>query len=136
METGSAALLNFVGVDQESESNRSIARDITSVLGGLPLALSQIGGFIVQRKVPLQKFLALYERNSASVDSRKAMSMNYDRTLTTVWEMSLSSLSGSAEVLHLLLAFLNPDMIHESLLAEGLSDTKDPDLRFVSDEIE
>ena len=136
LETGSAALLNFVGVNHESESNHSVARDITSVLGWLPLALSQIGGFIVQRKVPLQKFLALYERNSASVDSRKAMSMNYDRTLATVWEMSLSSLSGNAKVLHLLLAFFNPDMIHESLLTEELSETEDPDLQFVKDEIE
>jgi hypothetical protein len=136
MTSGSAALLNFIGLDQASEFNQAKAKDITSALGGLPLALSQIGGFIVQRKVPLQNFLALYERNSASVDSRKIMNINYDRTLATVWELSLSSLSGSPRVLHMILAFMDPDAIHESLLTEGLRHNNDPNLQFLSDEIE
>lgn len=136
MTSGSAALLNFIGLDQASEFNKAKAKDITSALGGLPLALSQIGGFIVQRKVPLQNFLSLYERNSASVDSRKIMNINYDHTLATVWELSLSSLSGSPRVLHMILAFMDPDAIHESLLTEGLRHNNDPDLQFLSDEIE
>ncbi|RJE22879.1 NB-ARC domain protein [Aspergillus sclerotialis] len=135
MSTGSAALLNFIGLDQESQFNKDKANDITSVLGGLPLALSQIGGFIVQRKVPLQNFLALYERNSTSVDSRKTMSINYEHTLATVWEMSLSSLTGDSQTLHMILAFLDPDTIYESLLTEGLSHTEDPKLEFIKDEI-
>lgn len=109
---------------------------ITSTLGGLPLALSQIGGFIVQRKIPLKNFLALYNRNSASVDAKAVKGMDYSHTLATVWEMSLSQLSGDANILHMILSFLNPDYIDELLLVEGAVQTNDPALNFMVDEIE
>src|SRR5204863_8556912 len=63
-KTGSSALLNILGLDPQSSSNFENAEAITSTLGGLPLALNQIGGFITQRKIPLQDFLPLYERNA------------------------------------------------------------------------
>src|SRR4051794_33449977 len=61
---GSEVLLNLVGHDYTSTSNRKKAVEITKALGGLPLALTQIGGFIVQRKLSLRDFLPLYERNA------------------------------------------------------------------------
>lgn len=135
-QTGSAALLNFIGIDQQSDFNQLKAMDITATLGGLPLALSQIGAFIVQRKVPLQNFLALYERNAVTIDSKNARNTDYDHTLATVWEMSLHQLSGNARALHMLLAFLDPDCIQEALLKECSNDIKDPNLHFLKDEIE
>lgn len=135
-ETGSAALLNILGLDRESTSNQDEAKAITSVLGGLPLALNQIGGFITQRKIPLKNFLALYNRNSASVDAEATMNMNYNRTLATVWEMALSRVSGNAGTLHMILSFLDPDYIHEELLKEGALQVNDPSLEFMVDEIE
>jgi hypothetical protein len=133
---GSAALLHFIGMDQKSEFNQEKAEAITATLDGLPLALNQIGSFMVQRKVPLQDFLALYERNSANVDSKTVMNINYNHTLATVWEMSLSRLSGNARALHMILAFLDPGCVQESLLKEGLSNTKDPELQCLKDEME
>jgi len=50
----------------------ALATDITNALGGLPLALSQIGGFIVQRRLALKDFLALYERNSNKINGKKS----------------------------------------------------------------
>lgn len=135
-DTGSRALLNILGLDMQSPSNQEEAKAITCALGGLPLALNQIGGFIVQRKVPLRNFLALYNRNSASVDAKGTMSINYNHTLATVWEMALSKLSGSAKVLHMILSFLNPDYIQESLLRDGALKVNDPTLEFMLDEIE
>jgi hypothetical protein len=129
-------LLNILGLDLESKFYQEEAKAITSTLGGLPLALNQIGGFIAQRKIPLKSFLALYKRNSASVDAKGSMSMNYSHTLATVWEMALSQLSGSGKVLHMILSFLNPDYIHESLLMDGASQVNDPTLEFMRDEIE
>lgn len=133
---GSEALLNILGLDPESELNKQHASAISSTLGGLPLALNQIGGFIVQRKIPLHNFLPLYHRNSTSVDGKSTMNMNYNHTLATVWEMSLSKLSGDAQVLLKVLAFLNPDYIHESLLKEGAFRVESPNLQFAKDEIE
>lgn len=135
-DTGSAALLNILGLDMESASNQEDAKAVACALGGLPLALNQIGGFIVQRKIPLKSFLALYNRNSASVDAKGTMSINYNHTLATVWEMALSKLSGSAKVLHMILSFLNPDYIQEALLIDGALKVNDPALQFMLDEIE
>ena len=135
-DTGSAALLNILGLDMESTVYQGEAKAITSTLGGLPLALNQIGGFIVQRKIPLTSFLALYKRNSASVDAKGTMSMNYSHTLATVWDMALSQLSGSGKVLHMILSFLDSDYIHESILKDGALQMNDPALEFLTDEIE
>ncbi|KAJ5173639.1 uncharacterized protein N7500_001570 [Penicillium coprophilum] len=135
-ENGSAALLSIIGLDPESPSHLTEAKAITSTLGGLPLALNQIGGFIMQRKIPLKNFLALYNRNSASVDAKGLKSMDYSHTLATVWEMSLSQLSGNANILHMILSFLDPDYIHEALLVDGAVETNDSDLEFVTDEID
>ena len=134
--SGSAALLNFVGLDPCVPSNLETAVMITSTLGGLPLALTQIGGFILQRRIPLKDFLALYNRNSAGVDARGTTNMNYNHTLATVWEMSLSRLSGDAKVLLRLLAFTDPDYVPESLFTDGALCVTSPLLQFAGDEIE
>ena len=57
---------------------------VAHTIGGLPLALNQIGGSINQRKVPLKDFLPLYNRNAATIDARKSCITEYD-------EHSLSS---------------------------------------------
>lgn len=61
--------------------------------------------------------------------------MNYSHTLATVWEMALSKLSGDAKVLHMILSFLNPDYIQESLLRDGALQVNDSALEFIKDEI-
>lgn len=119
-----------------STSNQDEARAITSALGGLPLALNQIGGFITQRKIPLKSFLVLYNRNSASVDAKPTMNMNYNRTLATVWDMALRKVSGSAKTLHMILSFLDPDYIHGELLSQGALQVGDTALEFLGNEIE
>jgi hypothetical protein len=135
-KTGSEALLHRIGLDKNSESNKKEAAAITRALGGLPLALTQIGGFISQRRIPLRDFLPLYERNAAKIDSRKTGINDYEHTLSTVWAMSLANLSGPASHLQMLLAFFDPDSIHEVVLIEGSKLLEDPDLGFLQDEFE
>jgi hypothetical protein len=130
-ENGTAALLDILGLDSESTTHQAQAKLITSKLGGLPLALNQIGGFLAQRQMPLEDFLAFYDRNSLSVDAKGSESMDSSHTLATVWETSLSQLSPNAKVLHMILSFLDPNGIDESV-----NRANDPALRFMVDEIE
>ncbi|RAK81445.1 TPR-like protein [Aspergillus fijiensis CBS 313.89] len=134
--TGSRALLNILGFDPDSTSNQEDAMAIATTLGGLPLALNQIGGFILQRKVPLKSFLSLYERNSASVNAKGGANMNYKHTIATVWEMALDRLSGDARFLQMILSFLDPDNIDDAVLKEGAQRLEEPRLKFILDEIE
>lgn len=134
--TGSEVLLHLIGADAKSPTNQEKAQEITQALGGLPLALNQIGGFIAQRKMPLQDFLPLYERNAAKIDSRKTSISGYEHTLSTVWEMSISKLSGDPCILLNLLSFFQPDAISETVLMEGSRLVDDVKFSFLQDQME
>jgi hypothetical protein len=133
---GSDVLLRLLGFDKEASSSQRDAEEITKALGGLPLALDQIAGFITQRRICLHDFLPLYERNAAKIDSKKTGVSEYDHTLSTVWEMSLARLSGPASHLQKLLTFFEPDAIHEIVLLGGSSLLEDQELKFLEDEME
>ena len=133
---GAAALLTIVHKDDMSTENQVIAKEITHVLGGLPLALNQIGGFIVQQRLALKDFLPLYEKNAAKINARKSRLSDYEHSLSTVWELALSQLSENASKLQKLLAFLDPDQIHESVLTGEISHDSCSDFAFLSDEME
>ena len=133
---GSTALLALLGKDGASQADQSTAVDIAEALGGLPLALSQIGGFIVQRRLALKDFLPLYERNSTKIHAKKTQLSAHEHSLGTVWEMALSQLPKEASTLQKLLAFLDPDGIHESILTNPVAGTGDAEFRFLSDEME
>ena len=134
---GACLLLSLLKVDSGSEANQELAREVAHTLGSLPLALAQIAGFINQRKVPLKSFLPLYQRNASKIVSKKTGITGYDHTLSTVWEMSLSKLSGPARTLQQILAFFDPEKVDEEVLKEGFQMIHNqPDLEFLSDEMD
>jgi len=133
---GAAALLTLINRDETSSENQVLAKDITHALGGLPLALNQISGFIIQQRLALKDFLPLYEKNAAKINARKSRLSDYEHSLSTVWELALSQLSENASMLQKLLAFLDPDQIHESVLMGEVGDESSSDFAFLSDEME
>jgi hypothetical protein len=132
---GSDVLLKLAGLNAQLPSNKKNSQAISQALGGLPLALAQIGGFISKRKIPLHEFLPLYERHSTAIDSKKIGVGDYDHTLSTVWEMSLTKLSGGASKLLNLLTFFEPDTIHELVLMEGSKLLDNKEFEFLQDEM-
>ena len=135
---GSNILLKLTHLDSQSQSNQDVGKLIAHTLGGLPLALSQIGGFINQRKIPLKDFLPLYQRNASKIHAKKTGIIDYEHSLSTVWEMSLSRLHGATLLLQSLLTFLDPDKIHEIVLMEGSKNivSSKSDFEFLGDEID
>jgi hypothetical protein len=125
-------------IDRETytESESTAAKKIMQTLGGLPLAINQISGFIVQQRLALDAFLPLYERNSVRIDARKVVRGDYEHTISTVWELSLGQLSGPSRTLQTILAFLDPDKVHESVLREGGEAIQEGDFEFLGDEME
>ncbi|EXF84562.1 hypothetical protein CFIO01_04730, partial [Colletotrichum fioriniae PJ7] len=125
---GSGLLLRAAGMkrDQTASSDLDLASTISRTLGGLPLALAQIGGFINQRKLSLADFSRLYEKNPARIESRKTHDGDYEYTMSTVWDVSFEKLTGDATSLLNILAFFDPDNISESILLQG-SDGTDGD---------
>jgi hypothetical protein len=135
-ETSITAFMRLVGRDPTSDSDRDAAREISQALGGLPLAINQISGFIVQQKLAFKDFLPLYQKHAAKIDARKLKRGDYGHTLGTVWELSLAQLSGIASTLQKLLSYFDPDKIPESVLREGGEHIEDDEFEFLGDEME
>jgi hypothetical protein len=135
-EAGVSAFLSLIGRGTYTESERTAAEKIMQSLGGLPLAINQISGFIVQQRLALEDFLPLYERNSTKINAKKTTRGDYEHTLSTVWELSLSQLSGPSRTLQTILAFLDPDKVHESVLREGSERIQEGDFEFLGDDME
>lgn len=133
---GAITLLRILGRNEQDTQEIKLAVEIVKSLGGLPLAINQIASFILQRKLQLKDFPALYDKNASKIDDRKSRLTSYEKTLSDVWALSLSKLSGDAAHLHGLLAFLNPDVIDETILAIGGAAVTDHDFHFLTDDME
>ncbi|KAH7304982.1 P-loop containing nucleoside triphosphate hydrolase protein [Stachybotrys elegans] len=135
---GSQMLLRQVGLHPEEAAHQEHATSITQAFGGLPLALSQIGGFIAQRRIPLKGFLQLYEKNAAKIDARKTVKDDYEHTLSTVWDVSFAKLPEESTSLLNLMVFFDPDSIDEEILLQGSqSDPEvDSDFEFLTDDMD
>ena len=134
-DEGSKMLLKIIGSENTSPSEIQDAIAISRAFGGLPLALTQIGGFITQRKLSLRDFLPLYEKHSSKIDSRKAPGSDYEYTLSSVWDVSFGKLTEDSTRLLNVLSFFDPDCIPEEILTHG-SGGLDDEFAFLADEME
>lgn len=134
-EDGSKMLLKVIGSENASPSDTQHAFAISRAFGGLPLALTQVGGFIMQRRLSLQDFLPLYEKYSSKIDSRKVPGSDYEYTLSSVWDVSFGKLTEDSTRLLNVLSFFNPDCIPEEILSQG-SGGLDDEFTFLVDEME
>lgn len=136
VDDGSRMLLKAIDQDRPSSEDELHARAISRIFGGLPLALTQVGGFVKQRKLCLRDFLPLYRRHATKIDARKAPGSDYEHTLSTVWDVSLGKLTDMSVRFLNLLSFFDPDGISEEVLLRGSRDIGDQDFSFLSDEME
>lgn len=116
---GCAMLLKQIGLDPVVAAHQQHGMEITQALGGLPLALSQIGGFIAQRRLALGDFLALYERNATKINARRTTQDDYEHTLNTVWNVSFERLPEESAKLLNMMIFFDPDSIDEDIFLRG-----------------
>lgn len=133
---GMEAILNLLGKTSASDIERSFARDIAEALGGLPLAITQISGFIAQQKLSMSGFVPLYERNAAKINRRSVVGHQDEHILSTVWEIAIQTMAPGPRHIQSLLAFFDPDKIHETVLIEGIPYLQTDRLNFILDEIE
>lgn len=92
---------------------------LSTRLGGLPLAITQVAALIERWDMTLDEFLDYFESQTsiARVAKNKPVADTHDHykhSLFTVW--ALESLTASALALLQVMAFLSPDSIQESVL--------------------
>ncbi|KAL8708966.1 MAG: hypothetical protein Q9225_007520 [Loekoesia sp. 1 TL-2023] len=93
--------------------------DVVKILGGLPLAMTQMAGVIVRRHLTFKEFVKTYSEEESRkelmqlrLDQRRSRS-GYEHTLASVW--ALESLKHGRALLEVL-SFLDPDRIQEDIL--------------------
>ena len=111
-DQGAALLYSCMRRPADDEDEKECAREISDLLGGLPLALTTIGGYIHQTGDAVADFLDNLKTScNAWVASASGPAKQYERTLATVFEIAFKELPDDARSLLDILAFLNPDHI-------------------------
>ena len=93
---------------------------VVDMLGGLPLAMTQMAAYIVRQGLTFTEFVSAYKEEEGHRSMledenhlKKSRKLGYEHTLASVW--ALESLKHGAVILDTM-AFLDPDGIHEKLL--------------------
>lgn len=116
-------LLKLTGREASDEA-RKAATDVSRQLGGLPLALTQMAGIILHKKLSFDEFLDSYnERQSQqellqlSAGELMTKSPGYEHTVASVW--AFENLTHGQGLLNVV-SMLDPDGISEGLLTAKL----------------
>lgn len=127
LDNDKSADLLFANLERPAKDKEeyNMARDIAEIVGGLPLAVTTIAGYISESDSSPEEFLAVMKRSSnAWQESKNTRTRNYNKTLGTVFNVALGELPVNARRLINILAFLNPDCVPEALLL-GAPETKE-----------
>jgi hypothetical protein len=115
----SISLFNHLTANS-SEPEDGMTQQISEILGGVPLAISQMAGVIRRQDLTMSEFLELYmdHEEHASLYGTKFDTnlVTYKHSLSTVW--ALEKLKPQSRQLLELMLFVDPDVIGEELLME------------------
>ena len=112
-------------LDRASEQERIQAMEITSMLGGHPLAIDQAGAYIEENGANLHRYTELYTKRRAHLlNTRGSLMADHPQSVTTTLSLSFEKVEQASEAaweLLCCLAFLHPDAIPDKLLEQGAS---------------
>src|SRR5436305_3311825 len=120
-------------VSQASPQDQALARQITQEVGGLPLALDQVGAYLETTGCGLAAYWQQYQRHRINLlKDYRGMLVDHPPVATT-WSLSIARVeernTAAADILGLC-AFLAPDAIREDMLRQG-ADTLSPTIAAV-----
>ena len=128
-EDGSIMLLQYLErPNPKHHPERSLAEEISALVGGLPVAISHVAGYVAYSQCSLSELLEIFKQRrrhtGAAVTedddlpaSFRQASFSYDETLAMVWNVTLRELSADARDLTYILAYLNCEAVPESMLS-------------------
>jgi tetratricopeptide (TPR) repeat protein len=117
----------LIGLDTSLEtvstSERANAQRITEELGGLPLALDQVGAYIQETGCSLARYQQVYEQHRMGLLKRRgSFSNDYPESVATAWTLSFEKVKQQSPIAADLLcccALLHPDAIPEEFFTDA-----------------
>jgi len=106
-----------------SQEERKQAERLSEELGGLPLALDQVGAYLEETGIDLAGYWHLYQQHGAELlQERRGLVADYPASVATTWSLAFAKVADGSEAASDLLrvcAFLSPDAIAEEILVQG-----------------
>ena len=114
------------GPTKVTEADQKVLEEVSDMLGGLPLAIVHIGGYISESKHKISYFRDFSKtRWQKYAWGGTSVVEQYHKRLEIVWDLALEELPANAQQLVEIMAYLNPDTIPEQWLADDIA--KNPD---------
>ncbi|KAL4900328.1 hypothetical protein BDW74DRAFT_96393 [Aspergillus multicolor] len=115
----------------ESSADFQAAKSIADTVGGLPVAISHISGYLETSHSTLREFKALYNTNrqqSKRIWARdyRTWTNQYHLTLETTWDIALMELPPQARAFINVLAMLDAESVSEDILFSNTVTEKYP----------
>lgn len=143
-EQGTTFLLRRAGlitldadITQASAQDQTMAQQITREVGGLPLALDQIGAYLETTECGLAAYWQQYQqRHSELLKEYRGISPDHPEPVATTWSISFQRVEArnpAAAALLRLCSFLAPDAIGENMLIRGADTLGSPLKEVVND---
>lgn len=128
-----AGILSEQGAQEEaSEEEIALARQMSTNLGDLPLALDQAGAYIEETGCSLLSYQQQYQKRQAFLLQRRGtFAADHPKPVATTWSLSFEKIEQASPIAVELLrfcAFLAPDAIPEELLVQGLTQLRATDI--------
>lgn len=107
-------------LEQASEQMRTSAERIVAEMGGLALAIDQVGAYIGETGCSLERYLHLFRQCRARLLAQRGTSpVGHPESVATTWKLVLQKIERTpATDLLRFCAFLAPDAIPETLLLQ------------------
>jgi tetratricopeptide (TPR) repeat protein len=103
----------------------TLAEYFATELGGLPLALDQVGAYLAATKTSLSSYHQLYQHHRAHLLSEHSNKVEHPQPVATTWDLSFQRVTqqnpAAADLLRFC-AFLAPDALPEIILTEGATE--------------
>lgn len=138
-EDGADMLLSYLRRSSNDAEQRELAKEISSFVGGLPIAIAHVAGYADYSDYTLEDLLEIFRewRKVVGVATDEADDLpasfrqdafSYDDTLAMVYNVTLRELNADAQNLMNILAYLNCDAVPETMIWNM---HEEPSLRFL-----
>jgi hypothetical protein len=108
-------------LEQVEPDDLEIAIQLSEQMGGLPLALDQVGGYLEATRMSMEEYLSIYQVHRRELH-QQFRGWDYPQSVATTWLLSFARVEqrdpAAAELLRLC-AFLTSDAISENVLVQN-----------------
>ena len=140
-DVGAHMLLNYLRREDYSRDELARAKEISSFVGGLPVAIAHVAGYIEYGDYDLDELLETFRevRRVTGIATDQAddlpakfrqAAFKYDETLSMVWSVTSSELPKSSQDLAYILSYLNGEGVPENVIWRI---HEDPSLSFLDE---